>query len=462
MNVILITADTLRTDHLGCYGYVNNTSPNIDELASKSIMFIQACSTINNTNPSHVSIFTAKYPKNHGVYTNWTPLSKKHTTLTEILKKNGYKNAAFVSAGHLNSNSIGLGKGFDFYQNTQKTKVPADQTIKNAVHWIKANSKKKLFVWIHLFDPHMPYNPHVPYDKIFDPDYDGWGKIFFDVYNRGVPLSLVYQNHKLTESQKTILSLASQGRASALIWNNKIGLSDRDVKYVASLYDGEIRFMDNNIGVLLKEIENMGLSNKTLIVFTADHGESLGEHGIYCAHKGIYENSIDVPLIIHIPGMPSQKISGTISNLDILPTILDILNLKTNPEIQKVFDGKSLVPLMEGKVHDIRDVFFVEHANNLAKAIKKSGYKYIMPVEKNFPFFPKGYRHQEEMYCLKRDPEERVNLVKKDHLESISNELKVNLYKWTGKINSAEEESISYKHLDNEQVEKLKSLGYIQ
>jgi len=114
---------------------------------------------------------------------------------------------------------------------------------------------------------------------------------------------------------------------------------------------------------------------------------------------------------------------------------------------------------MEGKTRDVRDVFFVEHANNLAKAVKKNDYKYIVPVEKNLRFFPKGYRHQEELYHLKHDPEERTNLMKTDYLESTSyKSLKANLSKWTGKPKSTEAESRDYQQLDSEQMEKLKSL----
>ena len=142
MNILLITADTLRADHLGCYGYHRSTSPNIDALASKSIQFMDTSSTINITNPSHISILTAQYPKNHDVYTNWKPISKDHITLPEILKNYGYKTSAFVSARHMDKEIIGLGKKFDYYQNSKEFKDPADETIHDALGWINKNAGK--------------------------------------------------------------------------------------------------------------------------------------------------------------------------------------------------------------------------------------------------------------------------------------------------------------------------------
>ncbi len=149
--------------------------------------------------------------------------------------------------------------------------------------------------------------------------------------------------------------------------------------------------------------------------------------------------------------------------MDIFPTILDLLDLSINTNILKEFDGKSLMPLIKGKATKVRDMFFIENANNLAKAIKKDDYKYIIPVKENLLFFPNNFRHQEELYNLKHDPGERINLIKKDSLESTSyKSLEANLTKWTGKINSTKEESKRYQQLDDEQIKNLKSLGYIQ
>ena len=142
LNILLITSDTLRSDHLGCYGYERQTSPHIDELASRSVQFMDASTPVNLTNPSHISIFTAKYPKNHGVYTNWSALDKEHVTLSEILKKQGYKTAALVSTNHLNADISGLGRGFDFYRNIQKPEASADETVKDALGWIKEMARK--------------------------------------------------------------------------------------------------------------------------------------------------------------------------------------------------------------------------------------------------------------------------------------------------------------------------------
>jgi len=420
---------------------------------------------IDLTNPSHISIFTSKYPKNHGVYTNWTPMEKEHVTLAEILKNQGYKTAALVSSNHLNTNISGLGKGFDFFRSISLGQVPANETINNALSWIRENADKNFFVWVHLFDPHMPYNPPSPYDKVFDKRYNGWGKIFFDVYNHKISArnAMSTSKEELTQSQKDVLLKAEQGTLPySDICFNRIGLTEKDMEYVKSLYDGEIKFMDENIGVLFKEMDTLGLSKKTIIIFTADHGESLGEHGIYCDHKGLYENTIHIPFIIYVPGMTHRKINSTVLNMDILPTVLDLLHINVSSEINDGFDGKSLIPLMDGSTEKVRDLFFMEQKNNLAKSIRQGDYKFIMPIKENFIPLEDDYIHQEEMYDLGNDIGERNNLIASGTLDTTPYEvLKATLTAWAGKEWRVKRDSKQLKRLDEEQREKLKALGYI-
>ena len=462
-NIVLITADTLRADHLGCYGYKRNTSPNIDSLASTGSQFTDASSAIDNTVPSHISILTSMYPKRHGVYTNWNRQDVQPVTLAQILKNHGYTNAAFVSSFILHSDKVRINKGFDYYRNTDRLKVPADETINDALDWIRANDKKKFFVWIHLFDPHMPYNPPSPYDKAFDPDYRGWGRIYFDVLNRKESAVEAASTPGLTKAQTKTLRLMDRGPIDVLdITYNKIGLNERDSEYVKSLYDGEILFMDHAFGVLLGEIRKLDLSKKTLVVFTADHGESLGEHGIYWDHKGIYEPEIKIPLIITVPGMRSSKIDGMASNIDILPTLLDLLRLSVRREVLQGFDGKSLAPLMWGKTEKVRDEIFIEQSNNMGKAIKKNDYKYIFPIKESFSLFPNDFKHREGLYHLKTDPGELSNLMAAGNLKDTPYQpLKDVLVLWAGETLSPRKESADFEKLDKEHQEKLRALGYL-
>ena len=463
MNILLITADTLRADHLGCYGYHRQTSPNIDALASKSIQFMNVSSVINNTNPSHISMFTAEYPKDHGVYTLVTPLGKGHVTLAEILKDRKYQTAAFVSANHLSNAMSGLGRGFDVYREAHKMKVPADETIENALDWIRENPSKKFFVWIHLFDPHMPYDPPFPYNKAFDRDYTGWGKIFFDVYTMKAPADQYIKTPGLTNLQAETLKRISDGRFSSQdIIRNKVGFSDRDVEYVKSLYDGEIKFMDYYIGFLLNEMQKLGLDRNTLIIFTADHGESLGEHGIYFDHIGIYEPSIKVPLIIYIPQSPAKKNNSMVSNMDILPTLLYILNISVSSKIRQHFDGISLMPLLQdGTVNVIHKELFIEHANNLAKLVKNKDYKYIRPAD-GATDSTDSFVHKDEFYDLGNDPGELNNLRETKSLENTPyEEMKKSLLDWAGDTWMITKDEKAFEQLKREQREKLKALGYI-
>ena len=272
-NLLLITVDTLRADHVGCYGYRQIKTPTLDALAAQGVIFTKAITPAPLTLPAHSSIMTGQYPIQHGVRNNGNfVLGKGAHTLAEIMRENGYRTGACVGAFVLDS-IFGLNQGFDFYEDRFPARGKPMEVLYNdrkagevthiGLNWLEKNRGKKFFLWLHYFDPHATYSPPAPFAE----------------------------------------------------------------EYQKCPYDGEIAYTDQCIGDLFKGLERLGLSKRTIIILTADHGESLGEHGEATHAIFIYDATLRVPLIIKGPEgvFPKGKsIPALVSNMDILPTVLDL------------------------------------------------------------------------------------------------------------------------------------------
>lgn len=291
-NILLITLDTTRADHLGCYGYKGARTPNIDRLAGEGIRLEKVYCPAPLTLPSHVSILTGLEPVRHGVRNNGHYLSEGIRTITEFLKERGYKTAAFVSSFSVDSR-FGLDRGFELYDDTFQAQMPfktmnaerrAEDTFARFARWLNDNWRDKFFCWVHYYDPHLPYNPPAPFSEEF----------------KNQP------------------------------------------------YDGEIAYMDVYVGRILEALAERGILDKTLIIVAGDHGEGLGEkvemgHGVF-----IYEETIRVPLIFWGKKIfpRSEVLNQRVRLIDIAPTIADLIGLK-----EKAFEmqGQSLLPVFLGK-----------------------------------------------------------------------------------------------------------------
>jgi arylsulfatase A-like enzyme/Flp pilus assembly protein TadD len=291
-NILLITLDTTRADHLGCYGYKPAKTPNLDRLAREGIRFARVYCPAPLTLPSHASIMTGLYPVTHGVRNNGHDLPSGIRTLAEILKGRGYSTAAFVSSFSVDSR-FGLDRGFDVYDDTFRSELPfktqnaerrAEETLARFSRWLENNGKNRFFGWVHYYDPHLPYDPPSPYKEEFDGD----------------------------------------------------------------PYDGEIAYMDQYVGAVLERLKEKGILERTIIVIAGDHGEGLGDkveigHGIF-----LYEETLRVPLILYNPaGFPrSQVIESQVRLVDVAPTILELIGLKNDAA---GMTGQSLVAWLRGK-----------------------------------------------------------------------------------------------------------------
>lgn len=336
LNVLIITIDTLRADHLTSYGYHRPTSPRMDEFARRGVLFEAVACQSSQTLPSHASIFIGTNPRVHKAISHESPVDPAVTTLAELLKKAGYQTGAFISSHALDS-EYGLDQGFDTYWEVHKehtfqerrsaTADEMDLTTDAALTWLGQNSGSEFFLWIHWFHPHRPYNPPPAYARAFAGAYEG----------------------PVTSEPEFIMK----------VWRDRIDLPEEDVAYLVGLYDGEVAFADAQVGRVLDELETMNLLDNTVVVITADHGEILYEHEYYFGHDiALYDECLMIPLIIYAPalGAAHPRIGSLVQSLDILPTVLDLLEM----EHPGGLEGKSLLPLIAGSGQSTADYCFSE------------------------------------------------------------------------------------------------------
>jgi arylsulfatase A-like enzyme len=315
-SVVLITIDTLRADHLGCYGYGRSTSPRIDRLAAQGALFERAYTSLPRTTQSIASILTGRYPRDHGARGLFSSLSAANVTLAEVLHDAGYETAAVVSNMFLRPGR-GFEQGFDLYDNPQRRwdGDSAAEITSTALAWLRGRSPgRPFFLWVHYLDPHWTYRPGSPYATMFEPA------------GAPPPPSL---DRDLADGRRT---------KGQIIFQN--ALTPAEVDRVVRLYDGEIRQVDDSLGPLLDALGR--LQPQPLVVLTSDHGESLGEHGYYFAHgEYLYQPTLHIPLIVHLPGRipPGLRSAALVQNIDVAPTILGILGID---RLQSV-DGRPIL-----------------------------------------------------------------------------------------------------------------------
>ena len=389
MNIIFVALDTLRADHLGCYGYNRPTTPNIDKLAERGVIFQNMIAENNVTQSSFVTMMTGRNPIAHGVV-NMKPqkINSKLIQLSQILKRNGYTTAA-IDNNHRCTGTVNnwFKRGYDHYADPGIKRqihflATAEDVNKLAIQWLKKHHKEKFFLFLHYWDPHFPYVPPQPWDR---------------KYTQNV------------EAQNNQQDLKSVMREPLYSWFHKWSKGISNPEYVRGLYDGEISYLDFHIGQLTEQLDKFGLLDNSLIVLVGDHGESLGEHNIYFDHHGLYEPTVRVPLIMCAPDkLPKNtSVHGLCQHADILPTILNVAGIKYSPA--RELDGKSLVPLIRGKAKQIHPFVTSCEANwQLKRSLRTTKWKFIKSLEKDVYGNPKF-----ELYHLEHDPKEMHNVAAK-------------------------------------------------
>jgi len=432
--VILIVADTLRPDHLSCYGYQARTTPHIDSLAQSGAIFTQAVNSIPETGPAVSSILTALYPYRHGVRANVFPMPQKTRSMVQVLRDQGFKTAAFTDTFPFRR--LKILKGFDFFHRRVPVKTSEADYVASAVDppvsWLRQNKNEKFFVLIHYYDAHLPYKPLQPSEKTQDLDYSG-------PYN------------------------GDMGPAMTL-WDDRLEVNSEDVRYMESLYDDEIQYVDRYLGILLEELENLGIKDETLLVFTADHGEAFGEHAYYFDHGDLlYEDQIRIPLIFQYPSVVPEgsRFDLQVRSVDILPTIFQLLGQK--PRERR--DGVSLAPVFKGK-KDLLGTRFAVCESDAINFLNPNCRGYVDGVKgkhfsirrdgKKLIYIPGHPNREFEFYDLESDPGETQNLM--PDTPAAARELVEYLRKWLSQQSVLKSDR---EKLDKQAEEILKSLGYI-
>jgi arylsulfatase A-like enzyme len=419
-NIILISLDTLRAQSMSCYGFKKGTTPFIDQIAKEGILFENMCAASTSTPPSHMSMMTGLYLSVHGVL-NKQVLDQRIKTLPEILSGAGYATCAVTENGFL-VRDMGFGQGFDDYYEIKDVVLFdkllrvggfAKDVFEKGKNWIDEKRDQKFFLFLHTYEVHGPYYPPPPYDTMFLESPDNYSNYFKR-----------YREYK-----------------------GRVNCADFPPEFIRAQYEGEIRYVDDIMKDFITFLNKRGLGEKTLVIITSDHGEELFEHQNILGH-GFYTYDTEslIPFIMWMPGkIPSGiRIKHQVSNVDILPTIADFLQLNFKEQVQ----GQSLLPLIHNqKYNDERHVFCEAVKQNCVRSIQ---YKFI---------------DSNELYLYKSDPEEQHNQAEVQKklcataAEALSAFKEQCQYLKTKKGLHAPKKSIAF---CEETIKKMKALGYVQ
>jgi arylsulfatase A-like enzyme/Flp pilus assembly protein TadD len=395
-NVVVVTIDTLRPDHLACYGYDRIKTPNIDQLARTGIRFANAMTPVPITLPAHTALMTGQYPMATGMHDfSGNVLASGTMTLARVLQGHGYSTAAFIGSAALDSR-FGLNQGFDTYYDhfnlghsreihLDEIERRGNQVVDQALKWLESHPQKPFFIWVHLYDPHAPYDPPEPYARL-------------------------YRNHP---------------------------------------YDGEIAFADAQVGRLFDYLKRQHLYENSIVILASDHGESLGEHGEKTHGFFIYNATLHVALIMKVPGDPPRVVQQGVSLVDVMPTILQSLEIPRPASIQ----GQSLLGLIMGRQSGSAPG---QYAENYAPLIH-FGWNRLLSFEW------RGMKYIEttrpELYDLKTDPLELHNLFSTH--QALAHEMNGRLQDLVRRFTPASKtSSAAAQPTDPALLASLRSLGY--
>ncbi|MCK4873864.1 MAG: sulfatase-like hydrolase/transferase [Phycisphaerales bacterium] len=391
-NVLIVSIDTLRADHVACYGNRSIDTPTLDGLAREGILCAQTITPVPSTLPAHSSLMTGLDPYHHGARVNGSfKLDDRNVTLAEILSEHGYRTGAIISAYVLDS-TYGVGQGFEHYDDDLTHGVryaphmfrerPAELTNEAISGWLREHADERFFCWVHYFDPHALYLPPEPYRT----------------------------------------------------------------EYARNPYDGEIAYVDNQLGKLLDLLSELGVRDKTLVIVTADHGEGLGEHNEMTHSLLVYDSTLHVPMIISAPGaLPQGKVIGRQTNLiDVVPTVLDLLGIDAPAPV----DGVSLLDQMaEPRACYIETLASkILHGWAPLMGVRREDHKFILAP-------------RPEVYDLGDDPRELSNLYASR--PEIAADLHELLRGFVGDDPLLAADVRQNMEMDEEAIRRLATLGYV-
>lgn len=407
-NIILISIDTLRGDHLTCAGYKKydvDITKNICKLAEAGVMFTNAIAQAPSTEPSHASIFTSTIPSHHqAFFSRNQSIALDKITLAELLKGKGYRTAAFTGGGQVSAD-FGFDRGFEIYEEeedlfTSKFSI----NVQKSLDWLNKTKGKK-FLFLHTYEVHHPYSPKQEYAKILDPEYNG---------TLGINIT------------KELLLRIS---------HRELNITPSDLGHIIAMYDAEIWSVDGGIGYFMDELKVMNLYDNAIIVLTSDHGEEFNEHGRVGWHSNtLFNELLHVPLIVYAPGIESGVDNKLVRGIDIAPTLLNMLEIA----IPRSFEGQSLFADEELPAISERDM-----AGKIPFAVQTSLWKFYQDGNKKM------------LFNLVNDSYEKINVSHK--YPGIAKEY-IKMYKSAlNQTNFTVEKAA----VSDETMERLRSLGYV-
>jgi arylsulfatase A-like enzyme len=470
---VLITLDTTRADQLGCYGDPRGITPVIDSVARESVLFQTAVAPAPTTLASHTSIMTGCWPQTTGIVRNGYVVHDDNEMLAEILSREGFHTAAFLGSFAL-ARRFGFAQGFDCFderfeaevdlsrgvdQNQRRAASVVDAALAHLDELGDAGLDERLFLFLHFFDAHSPYDPLPPWDHRFAPP--GRAPKWSLALHSGAILS--HQRDYLPEA-KGLAGIGTDGLPIELVDGEHMKPKEIDFD-LAALHAGEIGYVDSQVGRLLSELDRRGILSNALVVITADHGETFFEHGDYWSHgTWVYDTTVHVPLLMRFPDQRAagRLVPGVVSTIDVAPTVLTLLGL----DVPATMEGKSLVPAIDGVPFERGPVFSqatkpgpkVEPADrwgNLFKprCVREGRFKYV---------FAPYLHNKEQLFDLEEDPYEQRDLLRLPErppaVEDTRNRLRLAMKEWI-----REQPGHPSKYDDqfaDDSAERLKSMGY--
>lgn len=425
-NVLFIMSDQHNARALGCYGNSEISTPNMDRLAAEGVLFENTFCQTGQCVPSRYSIFTGRYARTHGTYSNGLTQNPEEKTVAELFGEAGYVTGT-IGKHHMVMNEVTGNHGFDVVSSpsaaltAEGTFLPYDevhpgralvgetalnndehragQIAEQSLQFIRANKDKRFVLWCSFYGPHTPICPSAPWSRQYDPD----------------KLTLPPNLHVIDEQMPSADNLLA-----------KSGKFSQDYYHSATLayYYGLVSQIDYNIGRVLDELDALGLSDNTVVVYTADHGEMMAEHGAWTKGGTGYDAQIRVPLIIRWPGFftKGKRTNELVCSIDLLPTLLEAAGLATPNNIQ----GLSLVPLVQGKISRWRDYAFSElgsSTQNTCIMTRSKTHKYVL-------FRTNGQTEHEQLFDLVQDPWEMQNVVADENYSDVLAKLRSALAQW--------------------------------
>lgn len=425
-NVIWILVDTLRADHLNLYGYPRRTAPTLEALAREAVVFRNARSQASCTFPSVNSMLTSRWPNRFlGQPGNAFGIPPEVPTIAEVLRRQGYRTMAVSASAVVRDKPSrfnptgGFGRGFEVF--SEDCAWRAANCVNRSVQPLLEPQDKPFFLYVHYIDPHGAYDPPKTYKRQF---------------TQGA-------------TEKVFIRRGDPNPIGAWLYAGKPDphVTPEDLRYLVGLYDDEIGYFDGRLAELLATLKEKGLLDNSILVFSADHGEEFLEHGHIKHCRTLFDSSIHTPLLIRIPGLPARTVDTPVSNVDLAPTILDLLGLDAK-ELQAV--GRSLRPLLEGRPDDPKAGPRLQFANiGAMRSVSDGRYKLIQDLGTG----------ASALYDLRADPDETTDVLRQER--RTFHRLRAALGLWLQQTEGAGVADMSLKQAA-EAEKKLRSLGYLE